>query len=83
MSYDYSCGEWEKRSNVIILKWVFSWEWGVVRVASELVRTLEDMSGNNTLQGNTEHRRTHLPEKLLSPTKLKLTDMVSPLLLMS
>ena len=55
----------------------------MVRVASELVRTLEDLSGNNTLQGNTEHLRIHLPEKLLSPTKLELTGRVSPLPLMS
>ena len=45
----------ERRSNVIILKWVFSWEWGVVRVALELVPTLEDLSSSDTLQGNTKH----------------------------
>ena len=27
------CGQWERGSNVVIAKWVFSWEWGVVRVA--------------------------------------------------
>ena len=36
-------------SNVIILKWVFSWEWRVIRMALELVPTLEDLSGSDPL----------------------------------
>ena len=31
------CDQWERGSNVVIAKWVFSWKWGVVRVALELV----------------------------------------------
>ena len=56
---------------------------GVVRVALELVPTLEDLSGSNTPQGNTEHLGTLLPGKLLSPSKLELIGKVSPLPLMS
>ena len=59
----------ERRSNVIIPKWVFSWEWGLVRVALELVPTLEDLFGSDTPLGNTEHLGTHLLGKLHSPTK--------------
>ena len=60
--YDYSCCEWERRSNVVILKWVISWEWGVVRVALELIPTLEDLSSSDTPLGNSKHLETHLPE---------------------
>ena len=30
-------------SNVVILQWVFSWEWGVVKVALELIPISEDL----------------------------------------
>ena len=69
----------KRRSNVVILKWVFSWEWGVVKMASELILTLEDLPSGDVSQGNTEHLGSHLPRKLHSPTRLELTGRVSPL----
>ena len=44
----------ERMSNVVILKWVFSWEWGVVKVALELVPTSGGMFGSDTSPGDTE-----------------------------
>ena len=71
------------RSNVINLKWVFSWEWKVVRMALGLVPMLEDLSGSDPSQGDTVHLGTHLPMKPLSPTRSELASKIPPLLLMS
>ena len=69
----------KRRFNVVILKWVFSWEWGVVKVASKLIPTLEDLPNSDVSQGNTEHPGSHFPRKLHSPARLELTGRVSPL----
>ena len=58
---------------------MFSWEWGVVEVASELIPTSEDFPGNDVPQGNTGRPGSHFPGKLHSPAKLELTGKVSPL----
>jgi len=52
-------------------------------MALELVPMLEDLFGSDPSQGDTEHLGTHLPEKLLSLTRLELVGRVSPLPLMS
>ena len=67
------------RSSVINTKWVFSWKWGVVRVASELIPRLEDLPRGDVSQGNTEHPGPHFPGKLHSPARSELTGKVSPL----
>ena len=56
----------ERRSNVVNSKWVFSWEWGVVGVALELVPTSIFMLGSDTSQGTPGHLKENTPEQLSS-----------------
>ena len=58
--------QWDQGSNSIVSKWVFSWEWGVVGVALELVPTSVFMLGSDTSQGTTEHLKENTPEQLSS-----------------
>ena len=56
----------ERRSNVVNLKWTFSWEWGVVGVALELVPTSVFMLSSDTSQGTARHPKDNIPEQLSS-----------------
>ena len=51
----------------------------MVRAASKLIPTLEDLPSDDVSQGNTRHPRSHFPWKLHSPARSELTDKVSPL----
>ena len=48
----------------------------MVRVASELIPTLEDLPGGNVSQGNIWHPRSHFPKKLHSLARSELTGKV-------
>ena len=56
----------ERRSNVVNSKWAFSWEWGVVGVALELVLTSVFMLGSDTSQATAEHLKENALEQLSS-----------------
>ena len=56
----------ERGSNVVNSKWVFSWEFGVARVALELVPTSALMLGSDTSQGIAGHSKDNTPEQLSS-----------------
>ena len=43
---------------------MFRWEWGVVRVALEMVPTSVDMLDNDIQQGIARHTRDGVPERL-------------------
>ena len=55
----------ERRSSVVNSMWTFSWEWGVVRVALELVPTSALMLGSNTSQGTVEHPKDNTPRAIV------------------
>ena len=55
----------------------------MVRKALGLVPMLEDLSGSDPYQGDTEHQGTHFLGKPLSLTRSELADRISPLPLMS
>ena len=65
----------KRRSNVVILKWVFSWEWGVVKMASELILTLEDLPSGDVSQGNTDYywaSRVSLSQEIALPGQVRV-----------